>query len=231
MHNFSSDYFISKRKEMVDRYIRLGYLHSQSMIEAMRKVPREIFMSENLLQHAYVDEPFPIPGNGQQTISAPYTYPLFYEPLKLTEGDRVLEVGMGSGYGAALARELVGDQGLVVTVEINKETYEFGLGNLKKAGYDDIRTIYSDGSIGFIELAPYNKICVTAACPKIPKPLINQLATPGMLIAPVGPLSHFYGQDLQLLIKDKLGNEKIRNLSKVVYVPLQGKFGWNKEND
>ncbi len=105
---------------MVERYIQMGYIKSPSIKEAMKNVPRELFMPKNLLQYAYFDEPYPIPGDGRQTISAPYTYPLFYEPLELRRGDKLLEVGMGSGYGAALAHEVVGEKGLVVTVEINE---------------------------------------------------------------------------------------------------------------
>lgn len=213
---------------MIERYIRLGYLKSPAMIDAMRKVPRELFMPEALREYAYYDEPYPIPGDGRQTISAPYTYPLFYEPLDLRVGDRFLEIGMGSGYGAALARELVGDEGLVATIEINRDTYEFGVKNLKKAGYRDVVAVLGDGSKGCPKYAPYNKICITAACPKIPQPLLKQLDKPGRLIAPVGPLSSLIGQDLTLLIRDERGDERVERLTKVVYVPLQGEYGWKQ---
>ncbi|MEM2122063.1 MAG: protein-L-isoaspartate O-methyltransferase [Candidatus Bathyarchaeia archaeon] len=218
--------FNLQREKMVERYIRLGYLSSPRMIEAMRRVPRELFMPESLRRYSYIDEPYPIPGNGRQTISAPYTYPLFYEPLNLCIGDKFLEIGMGSGYGAALARELVGDKGLVVTIEINKDTYEFGAENLNKAGYLDVIAVLGDGSKGYPECAPYNKICITAASPRIPPPLLEQLDKPGRLIAPIGPLSSLIGQDLTLIIRDNLGNEKVEKLTKVVYVPLQGEYGW-----
>ena len=220
--------FNLQREEMVKRYIRMGYLNSPKMIEVMRKVPRELFMPEPLRRYSYYDEPYPIPGDGRQTISAPYTYPLFYEPLDLQLGDKFLEVGMGSGYGAALARELVGREGLVVTVEINKDTYKFGVENLRKAGYGDVIAVYGDGSKGCPEYAPYNKICVTAACPRIPQPLLEQLDKPGRLIAPIGPLSTLIGQDLTLVIMDSFGNEKVERLTKVVYVPLQGEYGWDR---
>ena len=225
---FHSEDFRLQRERMVERYIRLGYLKSPAMIDAMRKVPRELFMPEALREYAYYDEPYPIPGDGRQTISAPYTYPLFYEPLDLRVGDKFLEIGMGSGYGAALARELVGDEGLVVTIEINRDTYEFGVKNLKKAGYRDVVAVLGDGSKGCPEYAPYNKICITAACPKIPQPLLKQLDKPGRLIAPVGPLSSLIGQDLTLLIRDERGDERVERLTKVVYVPLQGEYGWKQ---
>jgi protein-L-isoaspartate(D-aspartate) O-methyltransferase len=99
---------------------------------------REEFMAPSYAEYAYVDQPFPIPGDGRQTISAPYMYPVFYEPLGLKAGERLLEVGAGSGYGAALARELVGSEGLVVSIEINPTTFRFARENLERTGYQDV---------------------------------------------------------------------------------------------
>jgi len=220
--------FKDERNRMVERYVKMGYIKTGLMEEVMRKVPRELFMPDNLKRYAYYDEPYPIPGDGRQTISAPYTYPLFYEPLGLRRGDRFLEIGMGSGYGAALAYEVVGDEGLVVTVEVNEETYEFGRRNLHETGYEKVVTVRGDGSKGHPSLAPYDKVCVTAACPEIPKPLQTQLKFPGRLVAPVGPIDRWVGQDLILLLKDDKGEVRVKKLSKVVYVPLQGEFGWSK---
>ena len=216
-----------QREAMVERYKRMGYLHSEKIVEAMRRVPRELFMPYAYLEYAYHDQPFPIPGDGRQTISAPYTYAMFYEPLHLKRGDKVLEVGTGSGYGAALARELVGRTGKVVTIEVNVTTYRFGKGNLVKAGYHDIIVICGDGSKGYPEEAPYDKICVTAACPEIPKPLTKQLRTPGRIVAPVGGPSPLISQNLVLLSKDKNGKVTIETLDRVVYVPLTGEYGWS----
>jgi protein-L-isoaspartate(D-aspartate) O-methyltransferase len=231
--SFGSDSidYAAERLRMVERYVRMGYVRTGWMEKALKKVPRELFMPRELRRYAYEDEPYPIPGDGRQTISAPYTYALFYEPLELRRGDRFLEVGMGSGYGAALAYEVIGEEGLVVTVEINEETYRFGKGNLLRAGYGNVVTVLGDGSKGYPPLAPYDKICVTAACPRIPNPLRSQLKAPGRLVAPVGPLNRWLGQDLTLLMKDENGRIQVKKLSKVVYVPLQGEFGWSKLND
>ncbi len=95
--------FSDQRKQMVRRYTRAGYIKTDSMAKAVLRVPREEFMGPSYADYAYVDQPFPIPGDGRQTISAPYMYPVFYEPLGLKPGDRLLEIGAGSGYGAALA--------------------------------------------------------------------------------------------------------------------------------
>ena len=213
---------------MVQRYIRAGYIRSESMTEAIRRVTREAFMDPAYVQYAYADQPFPIPGDGKQTISAPYMYPIFYEPLSLVEGNRVLEVGAGSGYGAALARELVGPSGLAVSIEINKVTFGFARGNLDRNGYGDVVLVHGDGSLGYPDEAPYDAICITAACPEIPQPLIEQLGTPGKLMAPVGGSYNIYGQDLVLLERDADGEMKERTLMKVSYVPLTGEYGYGR---
>jgi len=148
--------------------------------------------------------------------------------LGLKPGDRLLEIGAGSGYGAALARELVGPTGLVVTIEINETTYRFALKNLGRTGYDDIVLVLGDGSLGYPEKAPYDAVCVTAACPEIPQPLIDQLRAPGRLMAPVGDSYSFFGQDLVLLLKDEGGRMRRSSLMKVSYVPLTGEHGWTR---
>ncbi len=217
--------FPEQRKEMVKRYTRAGYIRSQAMADAMLRVPREEFMDSRYREYSYYDQPFPIPGDGRQTISAPYMYPVSYEPLGLKKGVRLLEVGAGSGYGAALARELVGEKGLVVAVEINPVTFEFARENLEQTGYGDVKLVLGDGSIGYPEDAPYDAISVTAACPEVPPPLVEQLKAPGRLVGPVGG-DRYMGQDMLLLEKDKVGRVSRRNLMKVVYVPLLGEHGW-----
>lgn len=217
--------FPEQRREMVKRYTRAGYIRSQAMADAMLRVPREEFMDTRYREYSYYDQPFPIPGDGRQTISAPYMYPVSYEPLGLGEGMRLLEVGAGSGYGAALAWELVGEAGLVVAVEINAVTCEFARENLERAGYGDVKLVHGDGSIGHPEEAPYDAVSITAASPEIPPPLIEQLKTPGKLVGPVGG-NRFTGQDMLLLEKDESGRVSERSLMKVVYVPLLGEHGW-----
>ena len=217
--------FVTQRKAMVERYQRTGYIKSRKMAEAVLRVPRERFMDPNYMEHAYVDQPFPIPGDGGQTISAPYMYPIFYEPLDIKEGYRILEIGAGSGYGAALARELVGEKGLVVTIEINESTCVFASKNLKNTGYDDVKLICGDGSFGYPDDAPYDAICVTAASPRVPYHLVEQLKAPGNLMVPVGDAYNMFGQDLVLLSKEDDGSTKEVNLMKVAYVPLRGKHG------
>ena len=193
----------------------------------MLKVPRELFMPAEKKKSSYEEKYFNIPGNGWQTISSPSVYPLFYENLNLEYGDKILEVGTGSGYGAAIAREVVGTEGKVVTIEINRKTYQFAKKYLRKAGYYDVIVFLGDGSIGYENEAPYDKICITAASPEIPQPLISQLGMSGKLICPVGPPKYIMGQDLFLLEKFE-GEIRIKKLSKVLHVPLVGKYGWDK---
>ena len=220
--------FSELRAQMVRRYQRAGYIKTETMTEAVMRVPREEFMSSSHVNYAYVDQPFPIPGDGRQTISAPYMYPVFYEPLGLNAGEKLLEVGAGSGYGAALARELVGPEGLVVSIEINPTTFRFARENLNRTGYQDVVLILGDGSLGYPEMAPYDAICITAACPEVPQPLIDQLDAPGRLMAPVGGSYSLYGQDLVLLEKGAEGLMEKKTLMKVSYVPLTGEYGYSR---
>lgn len=238
--------FKKERKELIERLKKKGDIKSERLAQAMLKVPREKFMAERYRDHTYVEtKPFPIPPfTGNQTISAPNTYPLFYEPLNIQPGDRVLEVGTGSGYGAAIATELVGKEGQVVTIERNRKTFEFAVNNLQKAGYEvfmaeekveylekelkepKIVAVLGDGTKGFSSLAPYDKICVTASYKEIPTPLKEQLKKPGRLVMPVG--GGLYGQTLTLLIKNKEGEITKERLTGVVYVPLKGEHGYKK---
>ncbi len=160
---------------------RRGLLRSERLRRAMLIVRREDFIPSRYRDHAYEEVPLPLPGEGA-TISCPHSYPLFYEPLGLGEGHRLLEVGVGSGYGTALAREVVGPGGLVVAVDIDPATLAFGRQNLQRAGCTDVVLVHGDGGLGYPVHAPFDRICVTAACPGVPPPLIEQLAARGRLI-------------------------------------------------
>jgi len=215
---------IQQRCAMVSRYRSIGYLKSDSVTEALLTVPRENFMDPSLHEFAYTDTPTPIPGDGRQTISAPYMYPLVYEALHLKKGDIFLEVGAGSGYGAALAQELVGTEGHVVTIEINRTTYEFAKANLKRAEYCNVTLLLGDGCLGYPNKAPFNAISITAASPYFPPPLINQLKIPGRMVAPIGK-TNIYKQDLVILENHLEGRVSQRVLMRVSYVPLIGEYG------
>ena len=189
----------------------------------MRKVPREAFIPFNYRDYAYQEVPLPLPG--EATISCPHSYPLFYEALRLDLGHRFLEVGSGSGYGAALASEVVGPGGLVVTLEIDFETFAFARDNLQRLGYQQVLAINGDGSQGYPPLAPYDRICFTAAAPEVPPPLLEQLAAGGRLIGPVGKPGQI--QDLVMMGRQDSGQWQRLVVEQVAYIPLLGEFGYS----
>jgi hypothetical protein len=137
-----------EREAKVGELERRGLLRSERLRRAMLTVRREDFIPSRYRDHAYEEIPLPLPGE-EATISCPHSYPLFYEPLGLDEGHRFLEVGVGSGYGTALAREVVGPEGLVVAIEIDATTLDFARKNLERAGHTDVVLIHGDGGLGY----------------------------------------------------------------------------------
>ena len=209
-----------EREAKVAELRRRGLLRSERIGRAMLAVRREDFIPDGYRDHAYEEIPLPLPGE-QATISCPHSYPLFYEPLGLDVGHRFLEVGVGSGYGTALAREVVGPEGLVVAIEMDPVTRGFARDNLSRAGYEDVVLVEGDGGLGCPEHAPYDRICVTAACPEVPPPLLDQLAADGRLIAPV-----LEGDRQRLTLVGRSGEGiQRRTICDVLYVPLRGRFG------
>ena len=207
-------------KQMTKLILANKYANAATAL-AMEKIDRGFFVPEELRNSAYEDRPLPI-GHGQ-TISAPGVVALMCSKLDVREGMTVLEVGTGSGYQTAILAELVGEKGKVITTERVPELVEIAKKNIAKLErkYANIEFICCDGTLGAPELAPYDRISVTAAAPSIPEPLVRQLAQDGKLIVPVGK----YFQDL-LLYDKKSG--AIVNLLPVVFVPLLGEHGFNE---
>lgn len=214
--------FAQERQAKVRELQAQGLLRSIRLQAAMAKVPREEFIPELYRDYAYLEVPLPLPGGA--TISCPHSYPLFYEALELALGQRFLEVGSGSGYGAALAWEVVGPGGLVVTIEIDPDTLAFARDNLNRLGYSQVVMVHGDGSQGYPRLAPYDCICFTAAAPLVPPPLKEQLALGGRLIGPVG--SPRQVQDLMLVVRQGPRQWHRTSLAKVAYIPLRGQYGY-----
>jgi len=212
--------FTKEREDKVRWLINEDILRSEPIRTAMLKVAREDFLPARYRDYAYLELPLPLPGE-RATVSCPHSYPLFYEPLGLDAGHTFLEIGLGSGYGAALAREIVGSKGLVVTMDIDPMTYEFGKANLERAGYTDILVVQGDGGLGYPDRAPYDRICITAACSEIPAPLVEQLKMGGRLIAPVEQ------QGVQnLTLVEKTSRQITRQIiCEVLYIPLRGEYG------
>lgn len=204
-------------------------LHSPNVIRAMRTVPRSKFLPENMQSYSAVDTPLPI-GFGQ-TASAPHMVSIMNEALQLETSHKVLEIGAGSGWHGATIAETVAPSnaprsnwGHVYTVEIIQGLAEFARKNIMKAGYGDRVTIISgDGSMGYAEKAPYDRIVVTAAAPDVPKPLIDQLRPGGIMLIPIGDISLF--QSLVRIVKGVDGKTEKENLGGVAFVPLTGRYG------
>lgn len=216
---------------LVSRLKAEGILRSPTTIMAMSIIPREEFVLENMKDSAYIDSPLPIYDG--QTISAPHMVAIMCEVLELAPGQKVLEVGAGSGYHAAVTAEIVAPsdshlKGHVYTVEIHKRLGEFARKNLEKTRYNDrVTVIEGDGSKGLPEEAPFERILVTATAPSIPKPLTDQLKTDGILVIPVGDLYAF--QELILARKRGDGVIDTKGVCGVAFVPLLGKYGWREK--
>jgi len=201
---------------------RALYGHLQQVIpdhrvlQAFLQVKREQFVPRQFRGDAYEDHPLPI-GHGQ-TISQPTTALLMTSFLQVREGQKILEIGTGSGYQAAILAEIIGPKGKIITVEFDKTLVTFARKNLQH--YKQVQVIHGDGSLGYPKEAPYDRIIVTAACPTIPDHLLKQLKHDGILLAPVGDLA------VQTMTRMKKGQEP-ESLGQFVFVPLQGKYGFS----
>jgi protein-L-isoaspartate(D-aspartate) O-methyltransferase len=220
--------FEDKRKRLVESLRDRGILTKEEVIRAMLIVPRHKFLPKDAELSAYMDSPLSI-GLGQ-TISAPHMNAMMCEHLKLKEGDKVLEIGTGSGYHAALCAEIVAQKdaqnpGHVFTIERHEELVKNARKSLEETGYNhSVTVIHGDGTLGYDKEAPYDKILVTAASPsKIPLPLRDQLKDGGILCIPAG--SKNFGQNLYIIKKHK-DQFKSKTITGVRFVPLIGKYGF-----
>jgi protein-L-isoaspartate(D-aspartate) O-methyltransferase len=205
------------RNQLVKKLREKG-IKDVSVLAAIGRVPRHVFFDDALLSHAYEDKAFPI-GEGQ-TISQPYTVAFQTEKLQVKPGDRILEVGTGSGYQAAILLEL---GAIVYTIEYNKKLFERTREFLPTMGYRPY-FLLGDGSKGYAPKAPYDKIIVTAGAPVIPDALVAQLKDPGKLIVPVGNLEK---QCMYLITKNN-GSVTTEEFDQFAFVPLLGEKGWKK---
>jgi protein-L-isoaspartate(D-aspartate) O-methyltransferase len=206
--------FVEARKRMVERDLKGRDITDPKVLEIMGRVPRQLFVDPSLKSQAYADHPLPI-GEGQ-TISQPYIVALMTQILQIKPGERVLEIGTGSGYQAAVLAELT-DQ--VYTIEIQESLAKQAARRLKELGYDKVQVKYGDGYLGWEEFAPFDAIIVTAAADHIPPALIKQLKEGGRLVLPLGSTTYF--QTLTLLTK-KNGQIETQKLLGVAFVPLTG---------
>jgi len=217
---------MTRRDSLVDKLLNQGYIRTERVKDAMLKVPREEFIPPENRPYAYADQPLPI-GSGQ-TISAPHMVAMICEKLDLTEGMKVLEIGTGFGYNAAVVAELLGSEGHLFTIERLESLAEQSRDNLERTGYSDkVTVITGDGTLGYPEEAPYDRIYATASATEIPEPLKEQLKIGGKLILPVGSIDYF--QELVCVERISTDEFKTRRLGGVVFVPMIGEHGWPED--
>jgi protein-L-isoaspartate(D-aspartate) O-methyltransferase len=211
------DQYTRKRERMVAEQLESRNIRDLRVRAVMRKVPRHLFVAEPLRYRAYDDEPLHI-GN-QQTISQPYMVALMAEALRLRGSEKVLEIGTGCGYQAAVLAEMCSE---VFSVEILEELATKTRERLDRLGYQNIRIQVGDGTLGWEEHAPYDAIIISAAAPQIPRPLLEQLKPDGMLVLPMGE------EELQALVRIRKGKDGIKEeyLGECRFVKLRGTHGW-----
>ncbi len=211
------DYKLRGLRNKLVKKLREKGIKDERVLEAIGRVPRHVFFENALLDHAYQDKAFPI-GEGQ-TISQPYTVAFQSEKLEIKPGDRVLEIGTGSGYQACILLEMGAK---VYTIEYNRTLYERVKAILPRLGYKPY-FFHGDGSKGLPSKAPYDKILVTAGAPVVPVALTDQLGEGGILVIPVGDRE----KQTMLQIRKKDGKFIQTEFSNFAFVPLLGKEGWN----
>jgi protein-L-isoaspartate(D-aspartate) O-methyltransferase len=215
--------FSELRENMVARQIAARGVRSEKVLSAMRKVPRERFLPEGLAEFAYEDSPLPLEAG--QTISQPYIVAFMTEALALQGGEKVLEIGTGSGYAAAILGEIAGE---VYTIEFIQNLAESAANILADLGYDNVQAIHGDGTLGWTEHAPYDGIIVAAGGPEVPESLKQQLKVGGHLIIPVGKQKDF--QELTRVTRISETEYETEGLADVRFVPLVGEEGWFSES-
>ncbi|MFZ5667930.1 MAG: protein-L-isoaspartate(D-aspartate) O-methyltransferase [Pseudomonadota bacterium] len=214
--------FAQARERMVERQIARRNVLSPAVLEAMRRTPREAFVPKGMEEFAYEDSPLPIESG--QTISQPYIVALMTEAAEVARGDRVLEIGTGSGYAAAVLAEIAGE---VFTIERHAGLADTARARFDRLGYRNIAVRTGDGTLGWPEAAPFDAILAAAGGPEVPQTLLDQLAIGGRLVMPVGPESR-----RQSLIKVvRLGEVEFsqEDLGEVMFVPLVGEHGWRED--
>jgi len=209
--------YTQARARMVEEQLVSRGIKDPRVLQAMTDVPRHLFVNSDLWVDSYKDHPLPI--GAKQTISQPYMVALMAEALRLNGTERVLEVGTGSGYAAAVLSRLCAE---AISIEVVEELARKARAALNALGYTNVSVLVGDGTLGCEKHAPYNAIVISAAAPSIPRPLIEQLKIPGYLVFPMGD------KELQTLVRIRKDSSGIREdyLGECKFVCLRGKYGW-----
>lgn len=216
-----SDELTYRRRRMVEQHIAARGVTDERVLAAMREVPRHLFVKEHLRPQAYGDHALPI--GGSQTISQPYVVARMTEMLELTPESSVLEVGTGSGYQTAILATIARR---IYSLERVPELARAAIRRIRELGFDNVKIQTFDGTVGWGEFAPYEAILVTAGAPRVPQPLLDQLAPGGRLVVPEGTHG---AQQLVTYAKDRRGRLQTRRGERVAFVPLVGRHGWQEE--
>jgi protein-L-isoaspartate(D-aspartate) O-methyltransferase len=212
---------MSKRDRLLTRHVLARGIRDPLVIAALKKVPREAFVPKGERRHAFEDRPLPIGGG--QTISQPYIVAFMVEALELRGGEKVLEIGAGSGYAAAVLAEIAGE---VYAVERIGELADKAALNLENAGYRNVHIRHADGTEGWPEAAAFDAILVSASAPAIPENFKSQLKVGGRLVIPVGASEDV--QELRRVRRISQSEFADESIAEVRFVPLIGKFGWKE---
>jgi protein-L-isoaspartate(D-aspartate) O-methyltransferase len=212
-----------EKKQLIEQLIKSKFLKTPKIIEAFGKISRHDFVTDEYRLSAYVDIALPLVKDS--TISQPSTVAIMTEALNPREGEKILEIGTGSGWQASLLAYCVGKKGKVVTIEYDKDVAEFARKKIQNTGMKNILTIIGDGSLGYKKEAPFDKVIFTCAVPEIPKPISEQVKIGGRIVVPFGTI------DMQrMLAVDKIGENKFKETEitslAFVFVELKGKYGF-----
>jgi len=211
---------MEQKIQLID-FWKQNFKFKEAELNAFREINRENFIVESLKNRAYEDVPLPLLRG--KTISQPTTVMIMTSLLELQIGEKVLEVGAGSGYQSAIIAKIIGDKGKVITTEVVPELVHFARENLKKAKIGNVKVYEEDGSKGMKDEAPFDKIIITAACREFPKPLLEQLKPNGIIVGPVGSQQE---QEMVKGVKDKDGHLRLEFLGQFLFTPMYGKYGF-----
>lgn len=209
------------QKEILLKFWNENFTFRDEELKAFKEINREDFISEEFRTMAYADRPLPLLRG--KTISQPSTIMIMTHALELNHGEKVFEVGTGSGFQTAIIANIVGEKGKVISVEVIPELVHFARKNLKKAGISNAAVFEEDGSAGFAKEAPFDKIIITAACREFPKSLLDQLKPGGIIVGPVG---NQYEQEMVKGVKRKDGKLDLEFLGQFLFTPMYGKYGF-----
>ena len=207
---------LEKNELLIKHLTSVGALKTPNVIEAFKETPRHLFVRKDYLNNAYDD--IPLPTYRGQTISQPYTVAIMTEALEPKLGEKILEIGAGSGYQAAILGRCVGTKGKIITIELEKDLVENSKENIKKVKLKNVKIIRGDGKLGYTKEAPYDKCIITAACDRVPDSIFKQVKVGGTIVVPVNA---FLGQKMLVIIKISETEFKTKDIGSFVFVPLR----------